>query len=217
VSPQRSTLHVVWDWNGTLLDDADLIISATSASFVAAGHGPVSAADYRSHFVRPLRTFYERILRRPVSEREALDLDASFHDQYLELVGDAVLRPDAIAALDSVQQKTHGQSLLSMWPHEFLVPLVERLELAGYFVRIDGSQRGQAGKTDALGHHLREVGVPPERVVMVGDSVDDAVAAANTGCQCVLVESGHSHADALRETGVPVVADLTEAVRLATS
>jgi phosphoglycolate phosphatase-like HAD superfamily hydrolase len=206
--------HVVWDWNGTLLDDAELTIEATSASMVAAGHAPVPGRIYRTQFVRPLQLFYERLLERPVSEEEAATLDGAFHFHYLQLVGRAVLRPDAIDALDAVASEGLGQSLLSMWPHEHLVPLVERLGLDHYFSQVDGNRAlGRLGKTDSLVAHLDVLGLDANGVLMIGDSTDDAKSAADVGCRCVLIDSGHATPDALGATGVPVVGDLIAALR----
>jgi phosphoglycolate phosphatase-like HAD superfamily hydrolase len=213
-----SIAHVVWDWNGTLLDDAELIIAATNSSFVAAGHGAVSPQVYRRHFVRPLQRFYERLLERPVSVQEAAELDGAFHVDYLGLVEQAGLRADAIAALDAVPALGVKQSLLSMWPHDYLLPLVERLGLASYFALIEGNRnRGEAGKTDALHRHLAALGLVEvaDRVLMIGDTVDDADAAVATGCRCVLIDSGHTAPGALEATGHPVVTSLLAAVAIA--
>lgn len=132
--------HLVWDWNGTLLDDAELIITATSASMVALGREPVTTDEYRTHFARPLRRFYERLLDRPVAESEAAELDQDFHGRYVELVESAALRNDAVAALTAAGDAGLDQSLLSMWPHDYLVSLVERLGLTGFFSLINGNR-----------------------------------------------------------------------------
>lgn len=204
----------MWDWNGTLLDDAELIIAATSSSFERAGHPPVSAETYRAQFVRPLSAFYSRLLDRAVDEREAAELDAAFHVDYRALIERAALRIDAIAALEAARCAGVGQSLLSMWPHEFLVPLIDELDLTSYFARIEGTRnRGQAGKTGMLADHLGALGLEPSTVLMVGDTVGDAEAAADLGCRCVLIDSGHSRAGALVESGQPLVSSLLEAVR----
>ncbi len=207
--------HVVWDWNGTLLDDADLIIAATSSSFVAAGHGPVSAEVYRNHFVRPLQLFYQRLLERPVSEQEAAALDAAFHVEYIGLVERAGLRSEAVAALETVRELGLDQSLLSMWPHDYLVPLVQQLGLADHFAQVDGNRnRGEAGKTDALHRHLAGLDLveTADQVLMIGDTADDAAAAAAAGCRCVLIDSGHTAPGVLEATGQPVVTSLLAAV-----
>ena len=52
-------------------------------------------------------------------------------------------------------------------------------------------------------------------VVLIGDTVDDALAAQAVGARCVLYSGGFTEARQLRATGAPVVDTLTEAVALA--
>ncbi|SBU93045.1 HAD-hyrolase-like [Streptomyces sp. OspMP-M45] len=57
----------------------------------------------------------------------------------------------------------------------------------------------------------------PERSVVIGDAVDDAVAAAHVGARAVLYTGGSHSRDSLEAVGVPVVDTLAEAVALAES
>lgn len=58
-------------------------------------------------------------------------------------------------------------------------------------------------------------GVVPERVVVIGDAVDDAVAAAHAGARAVLYTGGSHSRASLETAGVPVVDSLAEAVSTA--
>ena len=40
--------------------------------------GTTSADDYRTHYTRPVKLFYESLAGRPISEAEWLDLDRRF-------------------------------------------------------------------------------------------------------------------------------------------
>lgn len=209
--------HVVWDWNGTLFDDLHIVVEAVNVGLASVAQEPISLDDYRDHYTRPVRTFYERLLGRGVPSAEWEDLDRRFHDGYRDLLARAVLTADAAEALEAVSRRGLTQSLLSMFPHEELVPLVGRLGIAGYFDRIDGL-RGPAGDPKAayLEEHLRGLigGAPPAEVLVVGDTLDDAVAAAQAGARCVLYDNGSHHRWALDDLGVPVATSLVEALRL---
>lgn len=209
--------HVVWDWNGTLFDDLHIVLDAVNVGLASVEQGPISLDDYRDHYTRPVRTFYERLLGRGVPSGEWEDLDRRFHDGYRELLARASLTADAAEALEAVRSRGISQSLLSMFPHEELVPLVGRLGIAGYFDRIDGL-RGVAGDPKAayLEEHLRGLiaEVDPAEVLVVGDTVDDAVAAAHVGARCVLYDNGSHHRSALDDLGVPVAVSLVGALRL---
>jgi phosphoglycolate phosphatase-like HAD superfamily hydrolase len=150
-----------------------------------------------------------------VSVDEWHELDRRFHEGYRELMREARPTHDAVLALDAVRVAGVPQSLLSMFPHPDLIPLVSHLGLSDYFDRIDGL-RGVPGdtKADYLESHLREliVGSDPVDVLVIGDTPDDAIAAAHVGARCVLYHNGAHHRDELEMAGVPVVDSLLEAV-----
>ncbi len=208
--------HVVWDWNGTLLNDFDIILQATADACEGCRRDPLSADDYRTHFTRPIRLFYEAIFDREVTAPELSALSHSFRDRYRVLAVDAKLAPGALVALDLVRRTGLAQSLLSMWEHEELAGAVERVGIRDYFVRIDGQPApgGMDSKSELLVEHLEALSVEPGSVLMIGDSLDDAAAARRVGTACVLVEGGSHHAADLRAAGVDVARSLVEALEM---
>jgi phosphoglycolate phosphatase-like HAD superfamily hydrolase len=214
----EAALHVVWDWNGTLLDDAAAVIAATVAAFAEADLPEVTEEDYRRHFTRPIRSFYERLIGRRVGPDEWVRLDHAFHDRYQALCDACSLTSGAVEALELVRERGWTQSLCSMLPEQYLLPEVERHGIAGYFIRVDGLRGEERGGTKSrhLAVHLNGLSRRPSRAVLIGDTVDDAVAARDAGVDCILLDGGgglHTSGD-LASTGVPVVATLSKAMAL---
>jgi phosphoglycolate phosphatase-like HAD superfamily hydrolase len=208
--------HLVWDWNGTLFDDHVAVVAAVNDALARLGLPPIDADSYRSHFTRPVERFYEQVAGRAISPEEWEALDQGYHDSYLARLERLALAPDARAALAATQAAGLTQSLLSMWRHHDLVPLVERLGIDRYFVRVDGLRRSDGGgKAAHLVEHLAALKLVPGAVVMVGDSLDDLAAARAVGARCVLYDGGSHHRHALEATGVPVVDTLTAALAAA--
>lgn len=214
------TRHVVWDWNGTLFDDLPLIVRAANASLVALGGEPISMERYRTTFRRPIREFYAELLGRPLDDTAWEVVDEVFHDTYDTLAEHADLAVDARAALDRVSEAGVVQSLLSMWHHERLLLQLDRLGITTHFVRVDG-RRGEGGgsKLPFLEAHLEELlahhaELAPTDVLVIGDTLDDAGAAAHVGTRCVLYAGGEHGPDALAATGFPVARSLMEALTL---
>jgi phosphoglycolate phosphatase-like HAD superfamily hydrolase len=122
--------------------------------------------------------------------------------------------------LNEVEGRGQTQSLLSMYRHDDLVPLVNLFGIADRFARIDGL-RGVGGGTKApyLEAHLAAVIADPatdvDQVLVSGDAVDDAAAAAHVGAQCVLYDGGAHPRGQLEATGFPVASTLTQAVEIA--
>jgi phosphoglycolate phosphatase-like HAD superfamily hydrolase len=208
--------HLVWDWNGTLLDDLTLVVDSTNEAFASVGGRPVDPDEHRRQFRRPVAEFYAEILERAVDQEEFGRLDRIFHDAYRLGLTTTALAADAMAAIKSWPG---SQSLLSMWFHEELVPALETYGLAGLFTRVDGLRTEVGGdlKAGHLGRHLEALGVPGEQAVLIGDSLDDGAAADSVGAACVLYTGGFTHPTRLRASGRPVADTLLDAVRLAQS
>ena len=206
--------HLVWDWNGTLLDDLTLVVSSTNAAFAAVGGRSVDSDEHRRQFRRPVAEFYAEILGRAVDEEEFGRLDRIFHDAYRVGLTTTTLAADAKAA---IRAWPGTQSLLSMWFHSELVPAVDTYGLAGLFARIDGLRTEVGGdlKAGHLASHLAGLGVAGDEVVLIGDSLDDAEAAASVGGVAVLYTGGFTHPTRLRSSGFPVADTLVDAVELA--
>jgi phosphoglycolate phosphatase-like HAD superfamily hydrolase len=206
--------HLVWDWNGTLLNDLGLVVYATNVALGTAGGAPVSEEEHRRDFRRPIIDYYGSLLGRVVTPEEFAGLDRIFHDEYHLGLRTCGLAPDAVAALSAW---AGTQSLLSMWFHEQLVPTVDGYGLTGHFRRIDGFKGGLGGgfKAEHLKTHLIELGVEGSDAVLIGDSVDDADAAASVGAACVLYSGGFTGLAKLQQVGVPVADSLVAAVTLA--
>jgi phosphoglycolate phosphatase-like HAD superfamily hydrolase len=204
-------VHLVWDWNGTLLDDLALVVAATNSAFATCSDVRVTTEEHRRDFRRPIADYYGRVLGRPVDEAEFIRLDKAFHAAY----GDGLVRCGLTAdALGALASWTGTQSLLSMWFHDELVPTVDRYGLARYFLRVDGLRASVGGgpKAPHLAAHLNALGVSGDDCVLIGDSVDDAEAAVSAGARCVLYAGGFTDPDRLRATGHPVADTLADAV-----
>ncbi len=206
--------HLVWDWNGTLLDDLALVVAATNASLATVGGPTVTAEEHRRDFRRPVAAYYAYVLGRPVDAEEFAILDRAFHDAYRAGLPGCAL---AVDALDAVAAWQGTQSLLSMFFHHELVPAVASHGLDAHLGRVDGLRDSIGGgfKAPYLLSHLTALEVRGEECVLIGDSIDDADAAAAVGARVVLYRGGFTDEERLRATGLPVAATLVEAVEYA--
>ena len=206
--------HLIWDWNGTLLDDLSLVVEATNQAFTAVGGRSLDSDEHRRTFRRPVAEFYAEILERAVDAEEFGRLDKIFHDAYRLGLTTTSLAADAIQAIRSW---SGTQSLLSMWFHSELVPAIETYGLTGVFTRVDGLRTEIGGdlKAGHLARHLDELGISGDRAVLIGDSLDDAQAADSVGAAVVLYTGGFTHPARLRASGRPVAETLVQAVQLA--
>lgn len=209
--------HIVWDWNGTLLHDIHAVIDATNAAFQELGLPSITLERYRELFCVPIPRFYERLLGRAPSGSEWQVMDETFHRYYWQLAASVGLADGAAELLASRQAAGHTQSLCSLAPHDRLLPLLRDHGIDRHFLRVDGVV-GPTGGTKAaqMVRHIQALeGVEPGKTVVIGDAVDDALAAAHAGARAVLFTGGSHSRASLEEAGVPVVDSLWEAVETA--
>ncbi|MGA5046474.1 HAD family hydrolase [Streptomyces arboris] len=220
MTPGKTRTHLVWDWNGTLLDDIHAVIHATNAAFAEVELAPLTLEQYREMYCVPIPRFYQRLLGRLPTEAEWERMDDIFHRYYAERRIACGLTAGAEDLLAQWKLAGHSQSLLSMYGHEHLVPVVRGYGIESHFVRVDG-RTGPSGGSKALHmeRHFEALagvgGISPENSVVIGDAVDDAVAAAHVGARAVLYTGGSHSRSSLLAAGVPVVDSLGEAVALA--
>ena len=200
---------VVWDFNGTILDDVDAGIWAVNELLCERGLAPIPSRDvYQKNFGFPIRDYYERI-----------GFDFSVHpyevlaplwvEKYLRFVKQAQLFGDVRTTLSELSRRGVRQIVLSATEREMLVGQLRELGIFEVFEEVKGLDNIHAASKTALAIEWRKKH-PTERVLLIGDTDHDLETARAMGVECVLVARGHQSRDRLEQLGVPVVANLTE-------
>mgnify|MGYP003290292753 CR=1 FL=1 len=181
--------HIIWDWNGTLLDDVSLNLDILNRLRQQEGLAPLSLAQYRAAFGFPIRDFYERI---------GFDFDKTPYevlaDRYWALYEQGVKTcPLALDALRTLAALPCTHILLSASPLAALQAQVAQFPgLVGRFARVLGTDNRLGASKTALAQGLRAEGLcPPEEMLVVGDTDHDAATAAVLGCRFVPYAGGH--------------------------
>ncbi|MEO3790519.1 HAD hydrolase-like protein [Nonomuraea sp. B10E15] len=204
------TKHIVWDWNGTLFHDLDAVVEATNEVFKPYDLPAMTADGFRAVYTRPVWLAYERLLGRPLTEGEWQLLNDGFHEHYYRLCDSCRLAAGAEVVLSSW---TGTQSLCSMAPHAHLVPKVDSFGITRHFTRIDGLLGLTGGEKAAhMTAHIATLGIDPSDILVIGDSVDDGLAAKHVGARAVLYTGGMTTRAELESTGLPVVDTLADAL-----
>lgn len=210
-------IHVVWDWNGTLVEDLSVVVESVNAALAAIDEAPITDDDYRANYTRPVGRFYDQLLERPISLGEWETLDRVFHERYRARLDRVPLAVDAVDAIDRVAAFGWSQSILSMWWEEELLDVVAQRGLMDRMALVQGNRDDPGGeKASHLLRHLSTLDIGPESAVMIGDSIDDAAAAGAVGTACILYDGGSHHVGDLVDVGVPVTNSLVSAVEIAT-
>ncbi len=209
-------MHIIFDWNGTLLNDVGLVIECDNRIGTERGYWkPIDLTFYRRNSSRNWRDYYETLAGHPFSDEEISSIDIRWHEIYEEISENAKLFEDVRPTLEMLQQKNIEMSVHSMHPHEQLLVRVADFGLTGYFADIQGLRVQDSGQLSKR-HHLSEhvASIQTKSITFIGDNIDDGESALAIGINCVLVTTGEHGTEQLEKLGVPVAPTLSQAVDL---
>jgi len=207
--PSCAYRHVVWDWNGTLLDDVDVCIDIMNGILRRRGLPVMDRARYHEVFDFPVRDYYARLGFDHA--RDSFEgLSREFISAYDARRWECGLCPRARETLEAIGRAGLTQSVLSAYRMETLREIVDHFGLTRHFIRLTGLDNIFAhGKTDLGRAWVAELGMPGREILMLGDTLHDLEVAREIGVDCILLATGHHPASRLRLQTDRVIADLS--------
>ena len=206
--PQRTT--IIWDWNGTLLDDAEICREAINKMLEARNLPVLSLERYRDVFTFPVIDYYKAV-GFDFGKEEWEPVAMEFINLYLSALPVCGLTPFATETLEKFKQKGYRQAIISAMQHDALLKSVAELGIQDYFEYIGGIGDHYANsKTDNARNYLNLSGLHPGQITFIGDTIHDSEVAAEIQCKCILVATGHQSYSRLLSTRLKVVHDLSE-------
>jgi phosphoglycolate phosphatase len=200
--------HLIWDWNGTLLDDVAACVAALNVLLHRKQLPRIRLPRYRAVFGFPVRHYYET-LGFQLTPDEWRQTAAEYHRLYLQTASTAPLRPGVRATLHRLANLNIPSAVLSASEIGILRVMIAARQLEGQFAQVAGlPNRFAHSKLDAGRALLKKIPVPPEEILLIGDTDHDYEVARALRCRCVLLTGGHQSAVRLRACGCPVIPDV---------
>ncbi|MEI6455636.1 MAG: HAD family hydrolase [bacterium] len=202
--------HIIWDWNGTLLDDAWLCVDIMNGMLSARGLPLKTLEDYRSIFNFPVRDYYEK-LGYDFNKEPFTDVGMEFMVLYNQRQKESFLHPGVKEVLQLFSEAGFKQFILSAREENELLTETRNLGVDHFFSGIYGLDDHYAhGKNHVGARLLKEISVPPGRLVFFGDTCHDAEVAEELGIDCILISNGHNSMERLEALQLPIVSSLVE-------
>ena len=181
---------IAFDWDGTLYDSTALI--AQCIQNAAADLGLPVPSRERAAFVIGLGLHEALAHVVPGLPRERYpELGQRYRQHYLARHHELVLFDGTLAMLHALKARNHWLAVATGKSRRGLDDALNTVQLKGLF---DGTRTADetAGKPDPRMLHelMRELGVAPERTLMVGDTTHDLQMAVNAGVASVAVSFG---------------------------
>ena len=206
------TLTVAFDLDGTLIDTPSAIVQTFAAVFAAMGEAPPDAAATRATIGLPLPRAFGSLLGLSDDDARVTEAVGLYQTSFREIVlprGRELIFPGVVEGLAAL--RAHGVTL-TVATSKFHASAEALLRSAGIwdeFALVVGADEVSRPKPDPeMGLFImQKLGVPADRMVVVGDTTHDLTMANAAGARAIAVSYGVHAAEALWALGPINVAE----------
>ncbi len=201
---------IVWDWNGTIYDDARICQDITNEQLQVLGLEPLSYETQEILFRHPVKEYYETMGVNFI-EGQFEKLSEEFHVEYGKRRKHGGVRLDAVECLKRMAESNRKQIVLSAYKEADLKTLVAECELDSYFdVLLGLSDCHAVSKVERGVEWIKAQNMDAKNILIIGDTNHDYEVAKTLGAECVLTPSGYQHRNLLIQTGAPIIDSLQD-------
>lgn len=206
--------HIIWDWNGTLLNDAWLCVDVMNTMLDQRGLPLITLKIYRDIFDFPVRDYYLK-LGYDFDKEPFEEVGMEFMIHYNKRQKECSLQTEVHRILSEIKRMGYVQSILSAREQNELRQETIDLNVAEFFEKVYGLNDHYAhGKTDVGIKLLEDLKVPKDKVLFIGDTRHDAEVADELGINCILIPNGHHSQERLLNCRKPIVQSINELLHL---
>jgi phosphoglycolate phosphatase len=201
--------HIMWDWNGTLLDDVGAALKSVNEMLERRGKAAISMEQYYEYIDIPIRKFYENIF--DLEQEDYAKILKEYNDGFESKMFEIGLAKGARETLNQIRESGIRQLVVSSCEQNQLNYYLKYFDLEHYFDAVLGSKDFYAGsKVERAKAYLTENNINPAKVLVAGDLVHDYEMAGEIGSDCILLSLGHQSEKKLRGSGARVAASIKE-------
>ena len=204
--------HIIWDWNGTLLNDAHICVEINNNLLEKYSLPPVSPTHYEDIFTFPVKNYYQA-LGFDFSKRPFEHYSNEFIKDYEVQKYNAPLQDNAKKILQHFKDVGTKQSIISASQQDSLSQMVENHKLKDMFVTWRGlDNHHAASKIDIGKQWVQEYIKENDKLIMIGDTIHDLELAQAIGADAILIYSGHQSLERLKKAHPYVINNLLELI-----
>lgn len=203
--------YIVWDWNGTLLDDVPICIGVMDGMLKRRGLPALGGTErYQEIFTFPVREYY-RLAGLDLEREDFGELAVEYISEYNRLALECGLYPGTEQVLAALESLGYVQLIASASEQGALQQQVEARGISRYFRALLGVGDSLGATKEGLARtYLLERGIAPGEVMFIGDTLHDWEVAHGMGCDCVLIANGHQSRGRLESAGGDILKDIGE-------
>lgn len=197
---------VVWDWNGTLLDDLKQTHKVIAQILVEEGLSAISVDEYKRHFGFPVANYYAALglpSQGPEFDRVAQKYISGFMSQHSEMA----LFEDSLELLQTAQHLQVKQYVLSAANIDHLEQQLRQFNIRHYFNDISGASdiyaKGKIEQAQRMKIYFDKQGY--QKGVYVGDTDHDYEVSQVLGFDFCFSAQGHQPLEKLKDLKISYV------------
>lgn len=203
---------LIWDWNGTLLNDVEVNRKVINQMLLKRGLKQLDIASYKKTFCFPVQNFHSRI-GIDVEKETIQAISEEYMELYKKYETEVGLQKDVLYIVDEIHSYGIDQYILSAARQKDLVDGLDSFHLTGKFKKVYGSDTICAAGKNVIGRKLMEENnLNPEKVLLIGDTLHDTEVAETLGIKCICYSGGHNSADILSQKAT-VITELRELLK----
>lgn len=203
---------VVWDFNGTLMDDVGISILTVNDMLSKRDKPLTNRKEYFEKIEMPIIRYYEKMFDFNVTSIS--ELTREFQVGYDSYIDSASLADGAQEVLERFKKEGINQVIISSFPTEKIKRICESKGILGYFTEILGADDIKAESKVERGVAFSKSRGENAKIVAIGDLVHDYEMASGMGADCILYSGGHQSKKDLSLCGVPVADSMKDIERM---
>ena len=202
--------YIIWDWNGTLINDAWLFVEIMNSELKERNLPLITISDYRQQFTFPVKKYYEN-LGFDFEKENFKEVGYNFIQKFKKRKFEAQLFPKTIELLTIAKQKGIKQSIVSAQENSLLNETVKHYKIDKYFQSISGIEHYYADNKIEIAKNVRKkINSPNKNIVIIGDSSHDFDVAEALGVECILFSGGHYSKERLQQNNCVIIEQHSE-------
>jgi len=199
---------IIWDWNGTLLNDVSACVNAMNIMLDARNIQNIDEMYYKNIFTFPVQDYY-KALGFNFEKEPFEELSIEYIRLYKKLSENSPLQEGAIEILEFFKQKAYMQVIISASEQKALEKQVAERFISDYFDTLIGLDNIHAhSKLHNALSYVNKIKISPQNICFIGDTYHDYEVAKAIGCKCILLDSGHMELSKYQMDKVEIVGNL---------
>ncbi len=204
--------HILWDWNGTLLNDMWLCVESLNRILKKRERPQLDEKTYKETFSFPVKKYYET-LGFDFKKESFRDLSSEFIKHYRDNFYKLKLHANAECILKKINNNKIQQSILSASKQDILEENIKFFNLEKYFNNIVGVKNHYAnGKVDVAFQLVEAIKTKSSDILLIGDTVHDSEVAKEIESDCILIDHGYVDRGKLEHTKRKVFSNIMEVI-----